>query len=129
MKCACISENVDDYWETLIDKSLTSSVGHICSECKRDIQAGEEHHYEKISGDGRYVITRTCSDCDSVRKHLVCDFYMTQMWDLVRYHIDCAVDNNTDLPWAKIGQLTPRAQATVCEMIEEAWSHIQSATR
>jgi len=119
MECSCFSANIDEESEILFDKIVTARKTHKCYECGRDIVAGEKYRYEKTKYDDEITTIKTCLDCVSIRKHLVCDFYWGQVWDLVSESIDYYSDDNQ--PWSAISRLTPAARAKVCEIIERTW--------
>jgi len=118
MECACISESVDGECEVVVDKKATARKLHHCCECSCEITPGTEYRKETVRDIDRIEQYKTCMDCMSVREHLVCDFFYTRIWDTIADFID---DYSSDMPWAKIGRLTPVARARVCEMIERAW--------
>lgn len=118
MECSCISADVDNFSDVLFEKDLTAKVKHICYECLKEIEIGEAHHFEKTEFEGNFNEYRTCLDCMSVREHLVCEFYYGQIWELVDNELSQYPD---DIPWSKIGRLTPAARNRVCEIIERNW--------
>ena len=118
MECACISAHIDDESEVLSCKTVTAKKNHSCCECGIQIEPGSRYWNEKTVYDGKYDRYKTCLDCMSVREHLLCDFYYEMIWETVREFI---IEYPEDLPWAKIGRLTPAARAKVCDIIKEAW--------
>ncbi len=118
MECACIDAPVDDCCYVLFDKMNAARKEYKCHECHRRIFKREQYRLERTVFEGRFSTHRTCIDCCSVREHLVCDFFYGYVWELIQEIID---EDPEDLPWARIGRLTPAARAHICEMIEEAW--------
>jgi len=120
MDCACFDADVDDYVTPISDTKPTARKEHTCCECGRIIRIGERYRLEKNVFDGSFDTFKTCVDCDSVRTHLVCSFYYTQVWELVTENIrECALFDS--IPYSKIAKLTPLAREQVCEIIEEYW--------
>lgn len=122
MECACISADVNEFCEVLFDKHVQTRKSYRCGECGRAIAKGETCRLEKTVFEGEFNTHRTCIDCCSVREHLVCSFYYGAIWELVSEEIQ---ENPFDLPWSKIGRLTPAARAKVCEWIEKEWGEIE----
>lgn len=118
MECACMADSVDDFCDVLFEKTVKARIDHNCGECGRIIPKGEKYYFEKNVFDGDFTEHHTCLDCMSIRDHLVCEFYYGQIWELVHNSIWEYGDN---LPWAKIGRLTPVARNRVCEIIEKTW--------
>lgn len=118
MECACIDADVSDFCEVLFEKVIIAKIEHQCVECGRKIPIGESHLFEKTVYEGKFSNYRTCSDCHSVREHLVCSFYYGHIWELVHESLWEYGDNQ---PWDRIGRLTPTARNAVCEMIERFW--------
>ena len=118
MECECIDANVDEYSTVISDKIHVARKEHRCGECDRSIQLGEKYRNEVTIYDGRFDINKTCIDCDSVREHLVCSFYLGEVWSLVEENLS---EYGKDQPWAAIGRLTPAARERVCKIIEYAW--------
>jgi hypothetical protein len=118
MECACIDADVSDFVEVLFEKEVIARNAYRCIECHKTIEIGEKHWFEKTVYEGFFDGKRTCLDCYSVRKHLLCSFYYGEIWELVSNHI---CDYGDEQPWVKISRLTPKARSTVCEMIECSW--------
>ena len=48
---------------------------HICCECGKIIQKGEEYQYYKGCWDGKWSKFRTCMDCSGLRQRVVESVY------------------------------------------------------
>lgn len=126
MKCACVHIEIDEEgceFEKIEDR--TAKKQHKCCECKRIIEIGEQ--YENYSGkwNGNFDYFKTCSDCLSVRKSFFCNGHeFTSMYSNLAYHIEYM---KGEISSDCITSLTPRARATVCEMIERDWKHMEES--
>lgn len=121
MECSCFSANIDNYCEFIFEKTVTSTKKYKCVECSCAIPSNTLYHIEVAINDGVTEEYKTCMDCMSVREHLVCDFYYEQIWCLIESQLKYEI-NDTSIPWAKIGRLTPTARNKVCEIIEQNWA-------
>ncbi|HCY85366.1 MAG TPA: hypothetical protein DHV36_09560 [Desulfobacteraceae bacterium] len=100
------------------EKIRTARVPHVCFECLRDIQPGEQYEYVSGIWDGEPAAYKTCLDCKSIRDTFFISWVYTQVWaafqDEFGYH-------DSVVPEACIAELTPGARARVCEFIEAGW--------
>lgn len=119
MECACISESGVEPSELIVEKKALAARPYKCCECGEEIPAGTEYWKETARDDGIVSHYKTCLDCLSVREHLFCDFFFTKIWSTIQDFIE---DYPEDIPWARIGRLTPTARNKVCEMIEAEWA-------
>ena len=120
MECSCsISANVDDYdySEIMLERWFTARKLYKCHECFRKIQKGEKYYKEVSLDDGYFSAHRTCSDCKSIRDHLMGDFY----WGQIREMIQDYIYDGNEIPEKCIAKLTPAAMDWVCEKIESTW--------
>lgn len=124
MECACIVDaDIDGAPpEFLNEECPVAQKEHKCTECGRIIHVGEEYLQETGRWGGRIATYKTCTDCSSIRRELVCNFWYGMILEDLRETIrDCGGDVSEDC----LAPLTPRARAMVCEMIEEAWEGME----
>jgi hypothetical protein len=117
MECSCLSADVDEFCEVLLDRRIKALNNHTCCECGRTIHKGETYRYEKTLFDWVETDYETCFDCNSIRVHLVCNFYYGMLLTVVAD----SISYGGDMPWSKISELTPRARSIVCDIIEQYW--------
>ena len=88
---------------------------HICCECERQIEVGEQ--YQKVSGiwDGEPETYKTCSECAEIRDTLLCDSWcFGTLWEDVGEAMPY-------IPWSAIAKLSKGARDLVCDQIELWW--------
>lgn len=119
-KCGCVYvENDGDYADCIEQDMRKARKPHKCSECRRDIQPGEEYEYFKGKCDGEIFVNKTCPDCLSIRTAMFCGSYVFgAMKDDLWTHVsdfDGKIDEDCLL------KLTPRARGMVADMIDQLW--------
>jgi len=119
MDCTCsMSASIsEDEVDVIVEQWQTARKNHVCVECGRIIGIGEQYYFEKYFYDG-FRTSKTCTDCMSLRQHLVGDFRISQMRDLIESHIEVC---DGEIPEACIAKLTPDARGWVCGIIERCW--------
>ena len=124
MECTCLVDRdcCEENWDEACSAShIVSKTAFECVECKRKILPGELHLLEivKWSDTPRKSRYRTCSDCESLRDHLVCSWEYGSVRDDILYALeDCQEDG---IPWAAFAKLTPAAKDYVFGLIERWW--------
>jgi hypothetical protein len=97
----------------------TARASHTCTECGREIRAGEK--YEKVVGavDGDLETFKTCRDCLSVRESFFCGAWvLCCIWSDLEDHIQ---ELRGEIPSSCLVPLTSTARKRVCDLIEQAW--------
>lgn len=120
MECSCsIDMDYDGSGpDRHTEKIRTARKTHVCFECVKDIQPGEQYEYASGLWDGEYSIYKTCLDCKSIRDTFFSSWVYTQVWEAFQDefgYVDSVV------PESCIAELTPGARARVCEFIESGW--------
>ena len=119
MNCFCYDLTSGDHESCVVmsDCLRKARKGHLCYGCGRTILKGETYRYETLLICDGYKKHKTCADCNSVREHLLCNFYSGSIWDDLRE----IVYEGGDYPWEKISKLTVTAREKICDMIEKYW--------
>jgi hypothetical protein len=120
MECGCIYVDASDSQASFHRESVVKArKTHRCTECGRDIPAGEEYEYVFGVWDGDPSTYKTCRDCLSLRSSFFCDgwFYTRVLGDLGEHigNMEGRIGEECIVP------LTPRAQDMVFAAIEEIW--------
>jgi hypothetical protein len=125
MKCACVyigEYEPNDFFE---NKKIKARKDHLCCECGRTIEKGEE--YERVSlrqrGDKNFQHYETCSDCLSIREAFFCEGYIFEEQDenLLQHITDMRGEISSEC----LADLPPRARDHVCELIEQGWRYLE----
>ena len=126
MECACFSTDNDEYVTMLASKHRRAVKHHRCSECLGTIFPGQTYLEERYLYDGTVSTHKTCACCESVSKHLFCQFTYSELWFNLRDFLGDLISDDPDgAPWAKIAKLTPTARTHVLLMIEEIWQDVE----
>lgn len=117
--CVCVDLSMGVKAEFMKEGIRRARTTHICTECCRAILPGEKYEYTCGLWEGRFSTTKTCADCLSIRDNMFCAgwCYGCLLEDL-RIHVE---EVNGEVSESCLAALTPRARATACGMIEEAW--------
>ena len=122
MECTCFSSDCDGYVTMLAEHRRKARKAHKCGECLGAIYPGQTYLEERYLFDGVVTTHRTCECCESIRKHLYCQYTYGDVWSGLRDNIHYAIHYSVDdVPWSKIAQLTPAARDSVLMSIEELW--------
>lgn len=119
-ECGCIYvENDGDLADVIEQNTRKARKLHLCSECGREIQIGEEYEYFKGKSDGELFVNKTCLDCLSIRRNMFCKRWnfggiKDDLWNHIS-DFDGKIDEDCLL------QLTPMARGTVADMIDQYW--------
>ena len=117
--CACIYVSEYEAPELYSPRRVIARKQHECAECGRTIQNGEKYEYLFAIWDKKPSVYKTCIDCLSIRNVMFCDGFMhrSMMNDLQEHieYIDGEIESDC------LTELTPRARARVCDIIEEYW--------
>ena len=95
---------------------------HVCYECRKKIQPGDQYEYVTALWEGGFSAVKTCSDCLAVREKFFCDgFEHGGIWSHLTDHIDeCGGDIDVD----RLADLPKTARDKVCDLIERYWSEV-----
>ena len=119
MECACVYVGIDEYSEEISSEQLVATRKCVCNECHGSIETDTKYCKEVVKFDGQISTQRTCLDCLSIRDVFFCNGWY---WDaLLEYLAEHIRDCNGDISEDCLVELTPRARARVCRMIEECW--------
>lgn len=119
MECSCaISIDHNGGPECCTEKIRTARKTHVCNECLKDIQPGEQYEYVSGIWDGNPKAYKTCLDCKSVRDTFFESWIFTQVWENFQ---DEFGDTDSVVPESCIAELTAGARARVCDFIESGW--------
>jgi len=121
--CICFDADIDDFATVLKDLTPTAKKQHKCHECKRIIPVGEKYHKEITLYDKQFNVHKTCLDCNSFRKELVCSFHWGELLEQVKEGIFSCYGN---IPESAIVKLTPRAREMICGWVDQYWHHEDS---
>lgn len=119
MECACVHVDVWDGEGGVMLKEVerTARKEHRCVECHRVIHSGERYQDERLLFDGEVSTLKTCCDCMSLRRAMFCECWIYgNLWDAFFEYLN-QLDED-DLPWSKIGELTPDARNKALGRIE-----------
>lgn len=119
MECACVHVDVWDGegGRMLKEAWRVARTEHRCVECQRLIHPGERYQDERLLFDGEVSTLKTCCDCMSLRRAMFCECWIYgQLWEAF-FEFLAALDED-DVPWSKIGELTPEARDKVLDRIE-----------
>lgn len=67
MECSCIDACVDEFCECLEDNIVTAKKQHICDECRKIIEYGQQYRREKTVFNGKFNTHKNFLDCNSIR--------------------------------------------------------------
>jgi hypothetical protein len=122
MECACFSSGFDDYATVLAEHRRKARTTHNCDECLGAIYPGQSYLEERYLFDIVVTTHKTCECCESIRKHLYCDFLYGSVWSDLREQLYHSIHHSVDdVPWSRIAKLTPAARAHILLIIEELW--------
>jgi len=121
--CGCIYvDSCDSSAVCYTEKMRVAKKTHKCGECDRQIQPGETYEYVSGMWEDRWNVYKTCKDCLSVREEFFCEgFYYEMIWEYAGNHI---ADLDGKISSDCLVNLTPRARAMVCNLIEEVWTEL-----
>jgi len=119
MDCSCaIMADVDDDFEQVSSTSNPRArKTHVCCECHRTINIGEQYELYKGLWDGNWDAYKTCIDCKSVRDVLFCSWTYEIMWDDIADQFRGGEPPSSDC----MIQLTKPARDKLCDIIEDGW--------
>lgn len=121
MECACVYVDVWDGEGCMVLKAVErkARVPHRCGECQREICPGERYQDERILDDSGVCTLKTCADCMSLRNSVFCNCWIYgELWNDFSQHLRGLCDED-DVPWTKIGELTPAARDRALDMVEK----------
>ena len=123
--CSCVYCDVDGGWDLFSEKMVIARKEHKCEECREPILPGVMYFREvaKMPGETTIFSNKTCLDCLSIRKAFFCDgFYVGFAWEMLEDHVheECRY-SGTGMNEDCLRDLTPKARAKVCALIEAAW--------
>jgi len=122
MDCACIyvdAENDLSGFQKIINRKAIKK--HICHECYRTIEKGEQYEYVSGMVEGDFFTNKTCSECLSLRNVFFCSgWYWGCVIDDLKNFIN---DTDGDFLNDKIFDLTEKARWKLFEYIEDYWSY------
>lgn len=118
MECSTVQCDTDDGTILLLEENdPIARKSHVCGECRREIGTGEKYHVEVGVFDGKIERYKTCLDCMSIRNEFFKEgFFYEQIKWMLRDHI---YESFGDISESCISKLTPKAQAMVCDFINE----------
>lgn len=119
MECACVHVDVwDGEGGTMLKEvERTAKKEHRCVECRRLIHQGERYQDERLLFEGAVSTLKTCRDCMSLRREMFCECWIYgELWDAFSEYLR-ELDED-DVPWSKIGKLTPAARDRALERVE-----------
>lgn len=120
MDCSTVYCSFDaDYISDPIRRRIAAKRRWTCDECGECIEIGIDHFFHCCRFDGEILRSRVCVDCQSVIDHLFEDWATGRVWDDLADHLhDCS----GEISFVAVAKLTPKARASVCDMIEAAWT-------
>ena len=119
--CSCIYIDSFDYSSFYREELPTARKMHMCSECGRDINKGENYKKEVGLWQDGFVTFKTCIDCLSIRDEFFCGGWNfgSVLVDLEEYIKEAHGKISEDC----IINLTDNARYKVFDMIEEGWQN------
>ena len=117
--CSCVyvgDYEVADFHTSTERKAIKE---HKCCECGRTINRGEIYEYVSTKYDGDIDTFKTCLDCLSIRWVFFCNGWLYE--GMKEYLWEHLLEGFGDISEDCLCELTPRARALVCGMIEEIW--------
>ena len=119
MSCFCVYTDEGDMPEFCTTKKVKARKSHKCSECRREIKAGEI--YERVTGKWDDIETyKTCTTCLNILNEFFCEgrIFGNMKWDLYE---NLQETLRYEFPGECLAGLEPKAREYVCEIIEKIW--------
>lgn len=116
MNCSCNATSIDgDGYYT--SRTRKAAKKHICPECGKTIEKGEEYLFSTLFIDGRICNSKMCKICESIVDQFFQDGYYCGQ---IKEDLESYLDNswNEDLPSNCISKLHPKAKEMVCDMLQ-----------
>lgn len=119
MKC-CHTVDVDicDEKAIIIDiREPKARISHVCDECNKEIEKGEEYRNEVLRYDGKLFHHKLCDDCLSVREVFFSSgWYYGTIWeDMVTFIENC----DGEISNSQLQMVTETAKTTILDLIDQ----------
>lgn len=116
MNCSCNATSIDgDGYYT--SRTRKAAKQHICPECGKTIEKGEEYLFSTLFIDGGIYNSKMCKVCESLVDQFFQDgYYCGRIKEDLESYLDDSW--NEDLPSKCISKLHPKAKEIVCDMLQ-----------
>lgn len=123
MNCSCIFIDQDDSPAIYEQTDPIARKHHKCSECHRTINPKEQ--YRRVVGlwDDRFETYKTCSECMDIIGAFFCQGWnFEHVLEDLKEHVS---EMNGEISENCLADLSPKARAMVCEIIEKVWENLE----